>query len=238
MLLEAGVDILREKGITGISVRQVCERAGVNLGMFSYHFHSKENFLRQLLTQAYEDFFQQIVGAAKDVENPLERLLSVLDSAIDYIDSNRALAHALFKDGVRGTPLVAEMVSNNFPRHLKVIFQLVRDSQKSGILRDDIPATQILITLGSALVLPMFWSRELFECLDPKGQFLDIQARDDLNSSNVARARLGIILDGLRPKDASGGPLPFIKKKVSSEFSKLASRFGLFADEDSSTHGK
>lgn len=230
MLLEAGADLLREKGVTGISVRQVCDRAGVNLGMFTYHFHTKENFLRQLLTQAYEDFFRQIVTGVQDVENPLERLLTMLDQAIDYIDSNRALARALFKDGVRGTPLVAEMVSNNFPRHLKVIFELVRDSQKAGILREDLSTVQILITLGSALVLPMFWSRELFECLDPAGNFLGIEARDDLNSASVARARLGIVLDGLRPRDAGGGPLPVIKR-LSSDVSKLASRFGLFTDE-------
>lgn len=236
MLLEAGADLLRERGITGISVRQVCERAGVNLGMFTYHFHTKENFLRQLLTQAYEDFFRQIVTGVQDVDNPLERLLTMLDQAIDYIDSNRALAHALFRDGVRGTPLVAEMVSNNFPRHLKVIFELVRDSQKAGILRDDLPTVQILITLGSALVLPMFWSRELFECLDPEGNFLGVELRDDLNAASVARARLGIILDGLRPRDTAGGPLPVIKR-LSSDVTKLANRFGLFTD-DARPHGK
>ncbi len=236
LLLKAGAELLRERGITGISVRQVCDRAGVNLGMFTYHFHTKENFLRQLLTEAYDDFFRQIVTAVQDADNPLERLLKMLDQAIDYIDSNRALAQALFKDGVRGTPLVAEMVSNNFPRHLRVIFELVRDSQKAGILRDDIPTVQILITLGSALVLPMFWSRELFDCLDPHGNFLGIEARDELNSARVARARLGIILDGLRPRDAVGGPLPVLKR-LSSDVTKLASRFGLFA-EGAHPHGK
>ena len=122
LLLDAGIELLKEKGITGISVRQICDRAGVNLGMFTYHFRTKENFLRQLLTQAYDEFFRHIVTGVQDVDNPLERLLTVLDQAVDYIDSNRELARALFKDGVRGTPLVAEMVSNNFPRHLKVIF--------------------------------------------------------------------------------------------------------------------
>lgn len=234
LLLDAGIELLKEKGITGISVRQICDRAGVNLGMFTYHFRTKENFLRQLLTQAYDEFFRHIVTGVQDVDNPLERLLTVLDQAVDYIDSNRELARSLFKDGVRGTPLVAEMVSNNFPRHLKVIFELVRDSQKAGILRDDLSPVQIMVTLGSTLFLPMFWSRELFDCLDPEGNFLGIEARDELNSAKVARARLGILLNGLRPRGS--GPLSVIKR-FSSGVSELADRFGLFAD-DPRPHGK
>ncbi|MBQ4335112.1 MAG: TetR family transcriptional regulator [Myxococcaceae bacterium] len=35
LLLDAGIELLKEKGITGISVRQICDRAGVNLGMFT-----------------------------------------------------------------------------------------------------------------------------------------------------------------------------------------------------------
>ena len=49
LLLRAGRELYPETGAAGLSIRKVAERAGVNLGMFHYHFRTKEAFVRQLL---------------------------------------------------------------------------------------------------------------------------------------------------------------------------------------------
>ena len=37
-LLEAGLALLPQTGCAGLSVRRLADHAGVNLGMFHYHF--------------------------------------------------------------------------------------------------------------------------------------------------------------------------------------------------------
>ena len=48
-LLAAGRELFPSRGCPGLTVREVAEAAGVNLGMFHYHFKSREAFLRALL---------------------------------------------------------------------------------------------------------------------------------------------------------------------------------------------
>ena len=54
LLIDAGLELLPETGCAGLSVRKLTEHAGVNLGMFHYHFRNKDNFVRTLLQRTYE----------------------------------------------------------------------------------------------------------------------------------------------------------------------------------------
>jgi AcrR family transcriptional regulator len=57
-LLQAGHALFPDAGCARLSVRAVAAAAGVNVGMFHYHFRSKDDFLRALLAQVYEDVFR------------------------------------------------------------------------------------------------------------------------------------------------------------------------------------
>ena len=59
-LLASGRALYPLHGCTGLSVRQICEHAGANLGMFHYHFRSKDNFLSTLLQTLYDEVFEQL----------------------------------------------------------------------------------------------------------------------------------------------------------------------------------
>src|ERR1043165_4984962 len=59
-LLAAGRALYPSRGCAGLSVREVADAAGVNLGMFHYHFKSRDAFLRALMQQAYEEMFSSL----------------------------------------------------------------------------------------------------------------------------------------------------------------------------------
>ena len=59
-LLRSGRELFATSGCDGLSLRALAEHAGVNLGMFHYHFKTKDNFLRALLQQLYEEVFARI----------------------------------------------------------------------------------------------------------------------------------------------------------------------------------
>ena len=77
-LLDSGLALLPRTGTRNLSVRQVVEHAHVNLGMFHYHFRTKENFVRAVLERMYEEMFAQLelqVVAADPAPESLRRLL-------------------------------------------------------------------------------------------------------------------------------------------------------------------
>src|SRR5437868_4865296 len=77
-MLQAGRELFPQAGCSGLSVRAVAEQAGANLGMFHYHFKTKENFLRTLLQQVYEEMFDGLTHAIAHEGPALERLREAL----------------------------------------------------------------------------------------------------------------------------------------------------------------
>jgi AcrR family transcriptional regulator len=48
-LLDAAEELFAEAGFNGVSVRQIVDRASVNLGAIPYHFGTKENLFKEVL---------------------------------------------------------------------------------------------------------------------------------------------------------------------------------------------
>src|SRR6187399_656329 len=68
-LLAAGRALLPEVGCAGLTIRQVAEVAGVNIGMFHYHFKTREAFLRAVLQSVYEEMFVSFpIQAARPID--------------------------------------------------------------------------------------------------------------------------------------------------------------------------
>ena len=78
LLLAAGRELLPLRGCAGLTVREVTETAGVNLGMFHYHFKSREAYLRALLQTMYEEMYSQLTYQADDKLGPMEALRGAL----------------------------------------------------------------------------------------------------------------------------------------------------------------
>ncbi len=47
--LDAGLELLRARGIGGVEVNPLCRRVRVTKGSFYYHFENRDNFLRRLI---------------------------------------------------------------------------------------------------------------------------------------------------------------------------------------------
>ena len=73
-LLQAGRRQLTRTGSSRFSVRELCAAAGVNLGMFHYHFRTKSAFIGTLLEEIYSPMFARLNIAATAGGDPLERL--------------------------------------------------------------------------------------------------------------------------------------------------------------------
>src|SRR5687767_11769724 len=101
-LLAAGRALLPHRGCAGLSVREVAETAGVNLGMFHYHFRTREAFLRELLQSMYEDMFSQLTLTRSEAEGPVESLRGALRFLGRFLRANRAVLARVMADALCG----------------------------------------------------------------------------------------------------------------------------------------
>lgn len=148
-LIRAARAMLRQTGVSSLKLRQVARRAGVNLGMFHYHFKTKDAFLRRVLQEIYEDFFARLSLESSGDGDPLERLRKTLLVMGRFARDNRKLFVRLLGDAINGHRPTIDFARANIPRHAAVIMELVALCQKKGLLRPLPLPVAVSLLIGS-----------------------------------------------------------------------------------------
>jgi len=154
VLLRSGRLLYPERGSAGLSVRALTEHAGVNLGMFHYHFRSKDDFLRELLQQYYEEMFAPLSERAHHEGPPLARLREALVFLATFVRDHEAMLGRVFADAGAGDPVAAAFLRANAPRHLKLLLSLMNEAEAAGVLAP-VPRLQRFVFTMGAVALPL-----------------------------------------------------------------------------------
>ena len=154
LLLQTGRDLLAESGARALSIRKLTQRAGVNLGMFHYHFKSRDNFIRVLLQRMYDEMFASLSVQVERHAASDENLRGAVRVVARFGRDNRRLLLRIFNDALAGDALAAEFLQTNLPRHLHVIVGLIAACQNEGVLRK-MPLTQAVAFLAGSVAAPI-----------------------------------------------------------------------------------
>ena len=80
-LIEAGVELIAERGYDGASVGDITQLAQVSKGAFYYHFESKEEFVLMTIKERAEkntERFRQLIEANSSVSQWIENSFSII----------------------------------------------------------------------------------------------------------------------------------------------------------------
>ena len=153
LLIQAGIELLDQTGFSGLNIRQVALRAGVNLGMFHYHFKTKDEFTRKVLSQTYEKFFSEFSLESAAKVPSLERLRRALNILGRFVRDNRRLILGLTHDVMSGNREVQSFMTQNAPRHIRVMVALVRLCQREKVIIKA-PLVSTLAFLAGSIAAP------------------------------------------------------------------------------------
>ena len=203
-LLIAGRELFPARGCAGLTVREVADAAGVNLGMFHYHFKSREAFLRALLQSVYEDLFSQL--SARAAQTPAggkqARAIDFLRAALQFmgrfVRANRPLLTRVLVDALGRDPIATEFMDRNMPRHLGLMLALVQQAQKEGSARADVPAPNLMGFCAGSLAMPILFGGAVVE----RGPAADATARlieGTLLSDEALDQRIELALRAIAP---------------------------------------
>lgn len=76
-------ELVAQKGFDAVTIREICECAGVSTGVFYYYFHSKDDILfdRYLRAESRWDIDQQV---KLDALSPHEALRTIIQDTVRY----------------------------------------------------------------------------------------------------------------------------------------------------------
>ena len=152
-LVAAARALLPRAGFSGLSVREVARRAGVNVGMFHYHFKSKDAFLHRVLGEVYQDFLVSFQEAAQGPGSPRARLRRVLVAYAHFARRNRVFYSMMLRELLNGNDEMIAFARANFPRHAGAMMSLAEECRRTGAFRD-LPAPVLCMFAMSSMGVP------------------------------------------------------------------------------------
>jgi AcrR family transcriptional regulator len=153
VLIATARELLPETGCRGFSIRQLTDRAGVNLGMFHYHFKTREQFLSRVLHGVYQEMFATLTFQAHTDRPPVENLRAAAIVLGTFVRDHRQLLRRLLADAMNGDSIAREFFHQHVPLHSGVIAQLIAAGQEAGVLQK-MPLPQALSFLAGAVAFP------------------------------------------------------------------------------------
>lgn len=96
-LIIAGIELLDESGVAGLTLRKCAAKAGVSHAAPAHHFKGLKGLMTAIVTRGYELFTAEMIAhieaAAAD---PMSRLGGCCKGYVQFSRSNKALASIIF----------------------------------------------------------------------------------------------------------------------------------------------
>lgn len=223
LLIQAGRELLPECGGAGLNLRQVADRAGVNLGMFHYHFKSKDEFLKRIFSEIYADFLVNLKSNVDwDSESEvIPALREALFNLLRFAAQNRSLIGVIFKDIISGNQVAIDFATENFHQHIGMMFKLIERGIQQKLIKP-LPPPLIATFLGASLVGPMFMfdlvSRVPFHT-NQKKFFTNMI--ESLITEEMVRTRIDMSLQAILVEpDVLTPKAPLKKRKLKNQIKK------------------
>ncbi len=141
--------MLPETGLTGLRAREVARRAGVNVGMFHYHFKSKDAFVRRVLEDVYDDFLTSFAEAAGGPGTARERLRRVLVAYAHFARRRRTIYSTMMRELMNGHSDMIAFARERFPNHLRPLMRLFDECRREKAVRDLPTPALCMFAMGS-----------------------------------------------------------------------------------------
>lgn len=202
-LLDTGLALATEKGLRGLTVRELAAAAGVNLGTFVYHFGNRDAFIGELVELWYVPLFEDLkaVAARGAYPSALAAFEATMQALITLVGRQRGFVNHLLGDAMAGEAAAQRFLLSLPERHPLLLFELIRRAQAEGSLVAGHPL-QLMIFVMGAVGLPLVIAGGGRQLAWLPEQAIPFMAQ--LDNPEAAMQRLAWALRGLRPQ---GDPL-------------------------------
>ncbi|WP_257352204.1 forespore capture DNA-binding protein RefZ [Pseudalkalibacillus decolorationis] len=164
---EAAAYLFNNNGYSGTSVRDIAEKAGVNLSLISYYFGGKKGLLEYLMSSFLEGYLSVLEDAHQKLEEDSARkcLLDLVEEVIIYQQKRYHIARLVHREISIDTTLVREIMTTYLMKEKFYLIEILGYGIKQKEFK---PCTKTMITmqLRSMLFMPFLYPqyvREIYQ---------------------------------------------------------------------------
>jgi AcrR family transcriptional regulator len=148
-IIDTALQLFSDKGFEGTSIRDIAEKASVNVAMVNYYFGSKDKLFekiveyKSLLTRGILDEILNNKGLS-----PIEKIEAVIDSYTEKLFTHRSFHRLIHQELIMNQreDLQRSIVNNIFPNSL-----IIKMIIESGIRKGDFRKVDVELTIASLI---------------------------------------------------------------------------------------
>jgi AcrR family transcriptional regulator len=106
-MLSAAAEVIRERGLENARVSDVAERAGTSAPSVLYYFETKAELLKEALTSAEQEYYDELKRELAGIEGARERLVRIVSDWAGDGDYDASLWMELWARALRDPELAA-----------------------------------------------------------------------------------------------------------------------------------
>lgn len=147
-LLEAGAQIMIEKGYTNTGIQEVLETTGVPKGSFYYYFDSKEDFALQVIDYSDANYAEYLKKYFEDKTlSPIERLKAYCNEGKKSLEDNQCrkgcLIGNLSQEMSDQSDVLRARLEQSLTRTRNTFAKAMKEGQQKGLINSKLDHVQL-----------------------------------------------------------------------------------------------
>ncbi|EIT85474.1 TetR family transcriptional regulator [Fictibacillus macauensis ZFHKF-1] len=154
-IAQAAVQLFTNQGYKGTSVRQIAQKANVNIALVSYHFGGKQGLLEELISSFYEGYIQKIetVYSSYSFSTVKEQLLVMIEHVLHYQLQQPELSRFVHREMTLDSTLVREVMTTYLTKEKFVYDSIFEKGMKTReFIRQ--PVMLLTLQLRNLMIMP------------------------------------------------------------------------------------
>jgi TetR/AcrR family transcriptional regulator, cholesterol catabolism regulator len=179
LLLEAA-RLFRKRGYEGTSIRELASAVGIQSATLYHYMQTKQDLLAAVCDRGYELIISAVTEAAGQASDPMEALEAVIHAHLTSSIQHRDFFLTALTEVRSLSPRARRRVERDIHDYADLLESILTAGQKSGQIRKDVPAEQLVMVLRNQLSWTMFW----------------FSTSGDMTIDELARVMFKVFVDG------------------------------------------
>jgi TetR/AcrR family transcriptional regulator, fatty acid metabolism regulator protein len=150
-IIDAAVQVFAQKGFYNAKVSDVADAAGVAAGTIYLYFKNKDDLLISLFEEKMEAILQRFRTRLQDIDDPVEKLHTMVDVYFDLIEEDKQLATVFQVELRQSATFLKDYRNQKFLDYLNMIAAIIDDGIAQNFFRPDVHVGIIKIMIFGAL---------------------------------------------------------------------------------------
>ncbi|NQT97910.1 MAG: TetR/AcrR family transcriptional regulator [Candidatus Marinimicrobia bacterium] len=157
-IIQESIKLIAEKGIQGLTIKNISKAIGVSEPAIYRHFESKKEIIKGIIA-----LLQEPAGndkpTAPDAVNGFAKVRTLVENHTARFIKNPPITAIVFSEDIfNNESSISQTVKSLMQRNQEKIIQIVIDGQADGSIRNDLGAEQLSLTIiGSFRFLVNKW---------------------------------------------------------------------------------